>query len=52
VVEDAGAGIEGARRAGMRSVGVGGAATATATISVHSLDRLPSDAFERLVSRA
>ena len=49
VVEDAAAGIEGARRAGMRSIGVGGDATSEATISVQSLDRLPADALERLI---
>ena len=39
VVEDAAAGIEAARRAGMKSILVGGDV---------SLDRLPADAFDRL----
>lgn len=51
VVEDAAAGIEGAHRAGMRSIGVGDGATAAAAVRVSSLDRLPPDAFDRLVSR-
>ena len=51
VVEDAAAGIEGALRAGMRSIGVGGDATSAATVSALSLDALPSDAFERLIVR-
>ncbi len=50
VVEDAAAGIEGARRAGMRSIGVGGDATSAATVSVQVLDRLSADAFDRLVA--
>jgi len=50
VVEDAAAGIEGARRAGMPSVGVGGTSTAAATTNVSSLDQLPADSFERLVT--
>jgi len=49
VVEDAAAGIEGARRAGMRSIGVGGIATAEATVNAESLDRLPPDAFDLLI---
>ena len=50
VVEDALAGVEGARRAGMRCVGVlGGHTTLDADIVTPSLDRLPPDAFERLV---
>jgi len=51
VVEDAAAGIEGALRAGMRSIGVGGDATSAATVSALSLDALPLDAFERLIVR-
>ena len=51
VVEDAAAGIEGALRAGMRSIGVAGDATSAATVSVESLDRLPSDAFDRLMEK-
>jgi len=49
VVEDAAAGIEAARRAGMASIGVGGSATAAATINVPSLDQLALDAFDALV---
>jgi beta-phosphoglucomutase len=49
VVEDAEAGIEAARRAGMRSVGVGGDALGAADIRVASLADLPPDAFDRLV---
>lgn len=49
VVEDAPFGVEGARRAGMRSVGVGPhCATLGADLAACSLDRLPVDAFERL----
>ena len=50
VVEDAPVGIEGASRAGMRSIGVGGDTTTDATVNVQSLDRLPLDAFDRLVA--
>lgn len=52
VVEDAAAGIEAGRRAGMRCIGVGGEALRAADIVVSSLDRLPPDAFERLVEGA
>ena len=48
VVEDAAAGIEGARRAGMACIGVGGLA---ADLTVASLADLPLDAFERLIHR-
>lgn len=51
VVEDAAAGIEAAHRAGMRCIGVGDGATAAATVRASSLDRLSSDAFDRLVPR-
>jgi beta-phosphoglucomutase len=52
VVEDAVAGIEAARRGGMRCVGVGpGVAHAGADLTVASLERLPLDAFDRLVAR-
>jgi beta-phosphoglucomutase len=47
VVEDAEAGIEAARRAGMRSVGIG---VRAADLAVPSLADLPPDAFDRLVS--
>jgi beta-phosphoglucomutase family hydrolase len=51
VVEDAAAGIEGARRAGMRSIGVGhNRASLHADVAVVSLDTLPRDAFEALPS--
>lgn len=46
VVEDAWAGIEAARRAGMRSIGVGGA---PGDVAVESLTELPADAFEELL---
>jgi beta-phosphoglucomutase len=50
VVEDVAAGIEAARRAGMRSIGVSRSATLQADIFVRSLADLPDDAFERLLS--
>jgi beta-phosphoglucomutase len=50
VVEDAPAGIEAARRAGMRVVGVRFSHTdLDADRVVNSLDELPDDAFERLL---
>jgi beta-phosphoglucomutase len=52
VVEDAEAGIEAARRAGMSSVGVGGGAVGAADLVVRSLADLPPDAFDRLVAGA
>jgi beta-phosphoglucomutase len=52
VVEDAAAGIEGARRAGMRSIGVSADATLDADVSVRSLADLPPDAFSALLSRS
>ena len=49
VVEDAPAGVEAARRAGMRRIGVGTAHGALdADIVVPSLADLPHDAFDRL----
>jgi HAD superfamily hydrolase (TIGR01509 family) len=52
VVEDAAAGIEGARRAGMRSIGVERSGKdLAADIMVKSLDLLNDDAFDRLVAR-
>jgi len=49
VVEDAIAGIEGARRAGMRSIGVSrNGANLPADIVVQSLELLEPDAFDRL----
>lgn len=51
VVEDAAAGIEGARRAGMRSIGVERSGKdLAADIMVKSLDLLNGDAFDRLVA--
>ena len=50
VVEDAGAGIEGARRAGMRSIGVShNGKVLHADVVVESLERLEPDAFDRLL---
>jgi len=51
VVEDAEAGIEGARRAGMRSVGVTRNGHLPADLFVRSLADLPPDAFDRLLDR-
>ncbi len=51
VVEDAPAGVEAARRAGMRSVGVGPAyESLPADLAVGSLDSLPADAFVQLLA--
>ena len=51
VVEDAPAGLEAARRAGMRRIGVGTAHGALAAdLVVASLADLPADAFERLLA--
>jgi beta-phosphoglucomutase len=50
VVEDAPAGTEAARRAGMRSVGVlSSQAELEADIVVRTLEELPPDAFDRLL---
>ena len=49
VVEDAAAGIEGARRGGMKSIGVTRNGTLDADLFVRSLADLPPDAFEKLV---
>jgi HAD superfamily hydrolase (TIGR01509 family) len=49
VVEDAAAGVEGARRAGMRSIGVTKNARLDADLFITSLVDLPSDAFDRLL---
>ena len=52
VIEDAVAGVEGARRAGMRSIGVSrGGNDLPADIVVKSLDLLDPDAFEKLENR-
>ena len=50
VVEDAAAGIEAARRAGMRSIGVSRTTTLDADVFVRSLADLPPDTFDRLVA--
>ena len=49
VVEDAPAGIEAARRAGMPSIGVGPAGFAPAEVIVASLEDLPPKTFARLI---
>ena len=49
VVEDAAAGVEAARRAGMPCIGVGNDGADAATTRVMTLDQLPADAFERLL---
>jgi beta-phosphoglucomutase len=51
VVEDSPAGVEGARRAGMRCIGVGPShLTLPADVKVRSLLDLPADAFDRLLA--
>ena len=53
VVEDAPAGLEGARRAGMRRIGLATThADLEADIVVRSLEELPADAFDRLLDRS
>ena len=53
VVEDAAAGIAGARHAGMRSIGVNrNGGLLAADVAVKSLDLLDDDAFDRLVAAA
>jgi len=52
VVEDAAAGVEGARRAGMRSIGVTKNARLDADVFVVSLADLPADAFDRLLENS
>jgi HAD superfamily hydrolase (TIGR01509 family) len=49
VVEDAAVGVEAARRAGMRCIGVNRAATLAADLAVDSLEHLAPDAFRRLL---
>lgn len=52
VVEDAAAGIEGARRAGMRSIGVShNGKDLRADVVVESLEMLEPDAFDRLLNQ-
>ena len=50
VVEDAAAGVEGARRGGMKSIGVTKNGTLDADVFVRSLADLPPDAFDRLLA--
>ena len=50
VVEDSAAGVEGARRAGMRSIGVNRAKTLPADLAASSLADLAPDAFCRLLA--
>ncbi len=52
VVEDAAAGVEAARRAGMRCVAVSRTGQLPADISATSLVALPPDTFDRLLDRA
>jgi beta-phosphoglucomutase len=52
VVEDATAGVEAARRAGMRRIGVNSRVPLDADIYVRALSDLVDDAFERLVTSA
>jgi len=49
VVEDAAAGIEAARRARMKSIGVNPRSALGADVDVNSLADLPADGFERLI---
>jgi beta-phosphoglucomutase len=50
VVEDAAAGVEAAKRAGMRCIGVSRTARLDADVSVKSLEDLPDDVFDRLLA--
>jgi beta-phosphoglucomutase len=50
VVEDAASGIEGARRANMKSVGVNGRVALAADVVARSLADLAPGTFDRLVS--
>ena len=49
VVEDAAAGVEGARRAGMKCIGVNPKLRLDADVYVSSLDEVPADAWASLV---
>ena len=51
VVEDAAAGLEAARRAGMKCIGVSRTGVLAADVFVGSLVELPRETFESLVSR-
>jgi beta-phosphoglucomutase len=50
VVEDAPAGVEAAKRAGMRSIGVSRKGSPAADVAVSSLVELPPDAFVKLLA--
>ena len=50
VVEDAAAGVEAARRAGMASIGVSATTRLDADLAVGSLEELPAEAFDRLLA--
>ena len=50
VVEDAAAGVEAARRAGIKCIGVNRNAALDADLAVSSLEELPEDAFDRLIA--
>ena len=50
VVEDAAAGVEGARRGGMKCIGVTKNGTLDADVFVRSLEDLAGDAFDRLLN--
>ena len=50
VVEDAAVGVQAARSAGMRCIGVSRAVVLDADVAVSSLMELPTDAFDRLVA--
>jgi beta-phosphoglucomutase-like phosphatase (HAD superfamily) len=52
VVEDAAAGVEAARRGGMRSIGVNATVPLAADVYVRSLDDLDDDTFDRLITSA
>jgi len=52
VVEDAPAGVEAGRRAGMRTIGVNAKSRLAADLYVTSLADLPADAFDRLLTSA
>ena len=52
VVEDAAAGVEGAKRGGMRCIGVTKNGRLDADVFVESLTDLPPDAFDRLIGEA
>jgi len=52
VVEDAPAGVEAGRRAGMKTIGVNAKSPLAADVYVTSLADLPADTFERLLTSA